>query len=74
MLYFGHMTNNLGYQISEQDIKTTINYLKTQNKPYSREDAIKYLENSQTIANIVAQKIVEDEQNGIINPVNLENN
>lgn len=74
MLYFGHMTNNLGYQINEQDIKTTINYLKTQNKPYSKEDAIKYLKNSQAIANIVAQKIVEDEQNGIIDPVNLENN
>ena len=74
MLNFGHMTNNLGYQISEQDIETAIQYLKAENKPCSREDAIEYLENSQTIANIVAQKIVEDEQNGIIDPVNLKNN
>lgn len=62
MLYFGHMTNNLGYQISEQDIETTIQYLKTENKPCSREDAIEYLENSQALAHITAHKIVEDEQ------------
>jgi len=74
MLQFGHMTNNLGYQITEHDIEITIQCLKADNKPCSREDAIEYLENSKTIADIVAQKIVEDEQNGIIDPVNLKNN
>ena len=66
MLYFGHMTNNLGYQISEQDIEITIQYLKTENKPCSREDAIEYLENNQALAHITAHKIVEDEQSGKI--------
>ena len=66
MLYFGHMTNNLGYQITEQDIETTIQYLKAENKPCSKEDAIEYLENNQALAHITAHKIVEDEQSGKI--------
>ena len=71
MLYFGHMIQNIGYEITEQDINSTIIYLKTQNKPSSKEDAIKYLEEKSAVAHMAAHKIVEDEQSGKIDPVKL---
>lgn len=72
MLYFDHMTQNSGYQISEADIETTIRFLKTQNLPCTREDAIKHLEEKAALAHMAAHKIVEDEQSGKIDPIKLK--
>ena len=69
MLYFGHMTSNTGYQITQKDIDTTIKYLKTQNLPHTTKDAIKFLEEKATIAHLTAHQIVKDEQSGKINKV-----
>lgn len=72
VLYSGNMTKNTGYQITEQDIETAIRYLKTQGKPSSREDAVKYLEEKAALAHIAAHKIVEDEKSGKIETVKLQ--
>lgn len=72
VLYFDHMIQNGGYQITEQDIESTIVFLKTEGKPCSREDAIKYLEEKHAVAHMAAHKIVEDEQSGKIDPVKLK--
>ncbi len=72
MIYFGYMTRNVGYQITEQDIETVIRYLKSQDKPNSKEDAIKHLEKKAAVAHMAAHKIVEDEQSGKIDPVKLK--
>lgn len=73
MLYSGHMTRkNQGYQITEQDIEATMRYLKSQGKPDSREDAIKYLEDKASMAHMAAHKIVEDEKSGKIKPIKLK--
>lgn len=72
MIYFGYMTPNKGYQITEHDIETAIRYLETQGKPNSKEDAIKYLEKKAAVAHMAAHKIVEDEQSGKIDPVKLK--
>lgn len=66
------MTQNSGYQITEQDIETTIRFLKTQNLPCTREDAIKHLEKKAALAHMAAHKIVEDEQLGKIDPIKLK--
>ena len=66
------MTKNSGYQITEQDIETAIRYLKSNNKPCTREDAIKYLEEKAALAHMAAHKIVEDEQSGKIDPIKLK--
>lgn len=66
MVYFGYMTSNTGYQITQKDINTTIKFLKTQNLPHEPKNAIKYLEKKATIAHITAHQIVQDEQNGKI--------
>ena len=72
MLYFDHMTQNSGYQISEADIEATIRFLKTQNLPNTREDAIKHLEEKAALAHMAAHKIVEDEQSGKIDPIKIK--
>lgn len=72
MIYFAHMGKNIGYQITEQDVESTIRFLKTQGKPCTREDAIKHLEEKAALAHIAAHKIVEDEQSGKIDPVKLK--
>lgn len=72
VLYFDHMTQDTGYQMTEQDIESTIGFLKTQGKPCSREDAINYLEKKHAVAHMAAHKIVEDEQSGKIDPVKLK--
>ena len=71
VLYFDHMTQNIGYQITEQDIETTVRFLKAENKPYTREDAVKHLEEKAALAHMAAHKIVEDEQNSKIDTVIL---
>jgi hypothetical protein len=72
VLYFDHMTQNVGYQIIEQDIETTVRFLKAGNKPCTREDAVKHLEEKAALAHMAAHKIVEDEQSGKIDPVKLK--
>ena len=72
MIYFAHMGKNVGYQITEQDIDSTIRFLKTQGKPCTRKDAIKLLEEKAALAHIAAEKIVEDERSGKIDPVKLK--
>jgi len=72
VLYFDHMAQDTGYQITEQDIESTVGFLKTQGKPCSREDAISYLEKKHAVAHMAAHKIVEDEQSGKIDPVKLK--
>lgn len=69
MIYFRHMAKSIGYQISEQDIESTIRFLKTQGKPCTRKDAIKHLEEKAALAHIAAHKIVEDERSGKIKKV-----
>ncbi|MDD2224903.1 MAG: hypothetical protein PHP97_01955 [Candidatus Shapirobacteria bacterium] len=66
------MTQDVGYKITKQDIDSTIIYLKTQNKPNSREDAINYLQEKAAVAHVAAHKIVEDEQSGKIDLVKLK--
>lgn len=73
VVYFDHMTQNTGYQMTEQDIETAMRFLKAEGKPSMREDAIKYLEEKHAIAHMAAHKIVEDEQAGKIDPVKLQN-
>jgi len=52
-----------GYEISEQDIEKTLNYLrKTVDDNATREDAIVYLQEYRSLAHIAAHKIVEDEE------------
>ena len=68
MLY-SSMSKNTGYQLNQKDIETTINYLKTKNLPHTAKDAIKFLEERNTLAHIAAHKIVEDEQSGKIKKV-----
>ena len=63
------MSKNTGYQINQNDIETTINYLKTQQLPHSPKDAIDFLEKKTLQAHITAHKIVEDEQSGKIKKV-----
>ena len=72
MLYFDHMTQNTGYQITEEDIETAIRFLKAENKPCTRADAIKHLEEKAALAHMAAHKIVEDEQAGKIEPIKLK--
>ena len=72
MIYFSYMSQNTGYQITERDIETAMRFLKTQGKPNSKEDAIKYLEEKEAVAHMAAHKIVEDEQSGKIDPVKLK--
>jgi len=73
MIYFRHMGKQfLGYEVSEEDIETTLGYLKTTGKAdATREDAIKYLEEKQALAHMAAHKIVEDEKSGKIKQVKL---
>ncbi len=55
------MTNN-GYNITEEDIKATLRYLKTNvDENATREDAVQYLEEHKSLAHIAAHKIVDDE-------------
>ena len=62
-----------GYEVSEEDIETTLSYLKTTGKAdATREDAIKYLEEKQALAHMAAHKIVEDEKSGKIKPVKIK--
>ncbi len=68
------MTQTSGYHVTEQDIESTIKFLKANNNPCSREDAIKYLEEKAMLAHLAAHKIVEDEKSGKINPVKLKKN
>lgn len=72
VVYSDDMIQNTGYQITEQDIESTIRFLKTEGKPSSREDAIKYLEEKHAVAHMAAHKIVEDEKSGKIEPVKLK--
>ena len=72
MLYFEHMTKNTGYQITEKDIETTMNFLKSQGKPATREDAIKHLEEKAATAHLIAHKLVEDEKSGNIKPMDTQ--
>jgi hypothetical protein len=72
MVYSGYMTTNTGYQITEKDIETTIHYLKTQNKPCTREDAVTYLEQKQDVAHMAAHKIVDDEMYKKIKHVKID--
>ena len=72
MLYLAHMMQNTGYKITKQNIESTIIFLKTQNKPNSEKDAIRYLEEKAVVAHIAARKIVEDEQNRKIDLVKLK--
>jgi hypothetical protein len=52
-----------GYQMTEEDILATINYLRlTKNPDATREDAIEFLEYHQSLAHLGAHKIVEDEK------------
>jgi hypothetical protein len=58
------MKKTIGYEITEPDIEKTLNYLKTTiDKKATREDAIEYLREHQSMAHVVAHKIVEDEKN-----------
>ncbi len=68
------MTQNSGYQITEQDIEATIRFLKAQKQPCTREDAVKHLEEKAALAHMAAHKILEDEQSGIIEPIKLKKN
>lgn len=73
VLYFDHMTKNVGYQITEKDIEGILWYLRTnKDKNATREDAIKFLEENADAAHILSHKIVEDEQSGKIDPVKLK--
>ncbi len=72
MVYFDHMAQNSGYQMTEQDIEATIRFLKAENKPCTRGDAIKHLEDKAALAHLAAHRIVEDEQSGKIDPVKLK--
>lgn len=58
------MTNTtVGYTITEADIETTLKHLQsTENPEATREDAIAYLEEHQSLAHQMAHKIVEMEQ------------
>ena len=57
------MKKTIGYEITEPDIKKTLNYLKTTvDKKATREDAIEYLREHQSMAHVVAHKIVDDEK------------
>lgn len=59
-----------GYEITEEDIEKTVQYLKTNvNKDATREDAIKFLQEKHDMAHLAAHKIVEDEKSGKIKPV-----
>lgn len=64
MIYSGSMTKKFqGYEITKQDIATTIKFLRTNGKPNAnREDAILYLEEKQTTAHVLAHKLVADEK------------
>lgn len=73
MLYFDHMTQNSGYQITEKDIDGILGYLRTnKDKNATREDAIKFLEENADMAHELAHKLVEDEQSGKIDPIKLK--
>ena len=71
MIFSDRMTKNAGYQITEHDIETAILFLKLKEKPFSHEDAVKYLEKKAALAHMAAHKIVEDEQSGKIEPVKI---
>lgn len=74
MLYFRHMTKKFqGYEITEEDIEKTLQYLRTnENKDATREDAIAYLEEKHAQAHVIAHKVVEDEQEGKIDKQKFE--
>ncbi|MBU2543464.1 hypothetical protein KJ707_02790 [Patescibacteria group bacterium] len=67
------MTQNTGYQMTEQDIETAMRFLKAEGKSSARGDAVKYLEEKHAVAHMAAHKIVEDEKSGKIDPVKLKN-
>lgn len=61
-----------GYEISEKDIETTLHFLQTNgSKNATRQDAVKYLELKHSIAHAAAHKIVEDEQSGKIEKIEV---
>jgi len=54
---------NSGYKITEQGIEKTLNYLrKAVNEHAMRDDSIAYLQEHQSMAHIVAHKVVECEK------------
>jgi len=56
------MAKTKGSQMTEDDIEATLRYLKTnEDKNATREDAIKYLQEHQSLAHLAAHKIVEGE-------------
>lgn len=57
------MNKDQGYQISEKDIEATLNYLRLNvDDEATREDAVAYLEEHQSLAHLVAHKIVDEER------------
>jgi len=69
------MTNTpAGYQITQEDIDSAIKYLTYVEKVKNptRKDAISFLNKKHAIVHMTAHKIVEDEQSGKIDPVELK--
>ena len=66
------MIKNTGYQITKQDIESTVLYLKTIGKSCSKKDAVNYLDEKATLAHMAAHKIVKDEQSGKIDQIKLK--
>ena len=53
------------YQMTEDDIAVALKYLQTnENSEATREDAIVYLENLQSMSHLAAHKMVDDEMDG----------
>lgn len=68
-----NMKNNSGYQLNKKDIEITLKYLRLhEDKNATREDAVKYLEEHQSLAHLAAHKIVEDEKSGKTNTIDIE--
>lgn len=69
------MTNTTaGYEITQEDIDSAIKYLTyvEKIKNPTRKDAIAFLNKKHAIVHMTAHKIVEDEQSGKIDPVELK--
>ncbi len=74
MLYSRRMKKKFqGYEMTEEDIQAILRYLKTNvNKDATREDAIKFLEENNESAHLIAHKLVEDEKSGKIEHIDLK--
>ena len=67
MIYCKNMTDNQGYQITDEDIEGVLRYLQTNiDKDATRDDAVQFLEEAHLHMHVTAHKLLQDVVEGKI--------